>query len=148
MRGSLGDQALKRVGARQIEFTSSSFLVESASDAATKFAGDEVGKVYSRSTNPTVRGFELRLAALGESEYAVATASGISAILALCVTHLREGDHVLCPRYIFGTVSLFENTLGKFGVDITVVSPTQANAWREAATTKTRLWFLRRHRIR
>ncbi len=65
MRGSLGDQALKRVGARQIEFTSSSFLVESASDAATKFAGDEVGNVYSRSTNPTVRRFELRLAALG-----------------------------------------------------------------------------------
>ena len=85
---------------------------------------------------------------LGGGKYAVATASGISAILALCVTHLREGDHVLCPRYIFGTVSLFENTLGKFGVDITVVSPTRADAWREAATTKTRLWFFGRHRIR
>ena len=124
-------------------FTSSSFLFESASDAAAKFSGDEVGNVYSRYTNPTVRGFEQRLAALEEGECAVATASGMSAILALCMTHLRSGDHVLCSRDVFGaTVSLFDNTLRKFGVDVTFVSLTQVDAWRAAATSKTRLLFL------
>ena len=124
-------------------FTSSSFLFESASDAAAKFSGDEVGNVYSRYTNPTVRGFEQRLAALEEGECAVATASGMSAILALCMTHLRAGDHVLCSRDVFGaTVSLFDNTLRKFGVDVTFVSLTQVDAWRAAATSKTRVLFL------
>ncbi|MAV68774.1 MAG: O-succinylhomoserine sulfhydrylase [Cellvibrionales bacterium TMED122] len=124
-------------------FTSSSFLFESASDAAAKFSGDEVGNVYSRYTNPTVRGFEQRLAALEEGECAVATASGMSAILALCMTHLRAGDHVLCSRDVFGaTVSLFDNTLRNFGVDVTFVSLTQAHAWSVAATSKTRLLFL------
>ena len=124
-------------------FTSSSFLFESASDAAAKFSGDEVGNVYSRYTNPTVRGFEQRLAALEEGECAVATASGMSAILALCMTHLRAGDHVLCSRDVFGaTVSLFDNTLRNFGVDVTFVPLTQADAWRAAAGSKTRLLFL------
>ncbi len=124
-------------------FTSASFLFESASDAAAKFSGDEVGNVYSRYTNPTVRGFEQRLAALEEGECAVATASGMSAILALCMTHLRAGDHVLCSRDVFGaTVGLFDNTLRKFGVDVTFVSLTQVDAWRAAATSKTRLLFL------
>ena len=124
-------------------FTSSSFLFESASDAAAKFSGDEVGNVYSRYTNPTVRGFEQRLAALEEGECAVATASGMSAILALCMTHLRAGDHVLCSRDVFGaTVSLFDNTLRKFGVDVTFVSLNQVDAWRAATTSKTRLLFL------
>ena len=73
----------------------------------------------------------------------MATASGMSAILALCMTHLRAGDHVLCSRDVFGaTVSLFDNTLRKFGVDVTFVSLTQVDAWRAAATSKTRLLFL------
>ena len=120
-------------------FISSSFLFESASDAAAKFSGDDVGNVYSRYTNPTVRGFEQRLAALEEGECAVATASGMSAILALCMTHLRAGDHVLCSRDVFGaTVSLFDNTLRNFGVDVTFVPLTQADAWRAAAGPKNR----------
>ena len=85
--------------------------------------------MYSRYTNPTVRGFEQWLAALEEGECAVATASGMSAILALCMTHLRAGDHVLCSRDVFGArVSLFGNRLRKLGVDITFVSLTQADA--------------------
>ena len=73
----------------------------------------------------------------------MATASGMSAILALCMTHLRAGDHVLCSRDVFGaTVSLFDNTLRNFGVDVTFVPLTQADAWRVAAGSKTRLLFL------
>lgn len=124
-------------------FTSSSFLFETAEDAAAKFSGDTTGNVYSRYTNPTVRGFEERLAALEQGEHAVATASGMAAIMALCLTHLKAGDHVLCSRDVFGaTVGLFENTLKKFGVSVTFVPLTDIGGWRDAATSKTRLLFL------
>ena len=124
-------------------FTSSSFLFETAEDAAAKFSGETTGNVYSRYTNPTVRGFEERLAALEQGERAVATASGMAAILALCLTHLKAGDHVLCSRDVFGaTVGLFENTLKKFGVSVSFVSLTEVGAWRDAATSNTRLLFL------
>ena len=124
-------------------FTSSSFLFETAEDAAAKFSGETTGNVYSRYTNPTVRAFEERLAALEQGERAVATASGMAAILALCLTHLKAGDHVLCSRDVFGaTVGLFENTLKKFGVSVSFVSLTEIGAWRDAATSNTRLLFL------
>jgi len=124
-------------------FTSSSFLFESAEDAAAKFAGDAVGNVYSRYTNPTVRNFETRLAALEGGEAAVGTASGMAAILAVCMTHLSGGDHVVCSRDIFGaSVGLFQNVLRKFGVDVSFVALTDVDAWRAALTPKTRLLFL------
>jgi O-succinylhomoserine sulfhydrylase len=119
-------------------FTSSSFLFESAEDAEAKFAGEIAGNVYSRYTNPSVRGFEERLCALEQGEVAAATASGMSAILALCMAHLRSGDHVLCSQDVFGaTVGLFDNVLKKFGVEVTFVPLTQIDAWRDAATPRT-----------
>ena len=124
-------------------FTSSSFLFESAEDAEAKFSGEIAGNVYSRYTNPTVRSFEERLCALEQGEVAAATASGMSAILALCMTHLRSGDHVLCSQDVFGaTVGLFDNVLKKFGVEVSFVPLTQVDAWRDAATPRTRLLFL------
>ena len=124
-------------------FTSSSFVFDSAEDAAAKFSGDSAGNVYSRYTNPTVRGFEERLAALEQGEAAIATASGMSAIFALCMAHLKAGDHVLCSRDVFGaTVGLFENTLQKFGVSVSFVPLTDIDQWRAAARNNTRLLFL------
>ncbi len=124
-------------------FTSSSFVFDSAEDAAAKFSGDAAGNVYSRYTNPTVRGFEERLAALEQGEAAVATASGMSAIFALCMAHLKAGDHVVCSRDVFGaTVGLFENTLQKFGVSVSFVPLTDIDQWRAAARNNTRLLFL------
>lgn len=124
-------------------FTSSSFVFDSAEDAAAKFSGDAAGNVYSRYTNPTVRGFEERLAALEQGEAAVATASGMSAIFALCMAHLKAGDHVVCSRDVFGaTVGLFENTLQKFGVSVSFVPLTDIDQWRAAARDNTRLLFL------
>ena len=124
-------------------FTSSSFVFDSAEDAAAKFSGDAAGNVYSRYTNPTVRGFEERLAALEQGEAAVATASGMSAIFALCMAHLKAGDHVVCSRDVFGaTVGLFENTLQKFGVSVSFVPLTDLDQWRAAARNNTRLLFL------
>ena len=124
-------------------FTSSSFLFDSPEDAAAKFAGEVDGNVYSRYTNPTVRTFEERLAALEQGDAAVATASGMSAILALCLTHLKAGDHVLCSRDVFGaTVGLFQNTLQKFGVEVSFVPLSDPDQWRGAAKSNTRMLFI------
>ncbi|MEK9927123.1 MAG: PLP-dependent transferase, partial [Halieaceae bacterium] len=103
-------------------FATSSFIFESAEDAAEKFLGQEGANVYSRYTNPTVRMLEQRLAALEQGEVAVATASGMAAILSVCMAFLQSGDRVVCSRDVFGsTVGLFHNYMSKFGVDVCFV---------------------------
>ncbi|MCB1749615.1 MAG: O-succinylhomoserine sulfhydrylase [Gammaproteobacteria bacterium] len=124
-------------------FLTSSFCFESAAQAAARFAGEEPGNVYSRFTNPTVRAFEERLAALEGGERAIATASGMSAILSLVMAVLGAGDHVVASRSIFGTsVSLFSNVLPRFGVQASLVDLTDLDAWRAAITPATRMLFL------
>lgn len=124
-------------------FLSSSFCFESAAQAAARFAGEEDGNVYSRFTNPTVRAFERRLAALEGGERCIATASGMSAILSLAMATLAAGDAVVASRSIFGTsVSLFKNVLGRFGIETTFVDVTDTQAWAEAVTPATRMLFL------
>jgi len=123
-------------------FLTSSFLFDDAEQAARRFAGQEEGYVYSRFSNPTVRMFEQRLAALEGGEDCLATASGMSAILTLCLAHLTAGDHILCGSNVFGaTVQLFSNVLGRFGIETTYVSGSDPAAWRSAARPRTRLLF-------
>jgi O-succinylhomoserine sulfhydrylase len=123
-------------------FLTSSFVFESAAQAAARFAGAEEGNVYSRFTNPTVRMFEERLAALEGAEDCLATSSGMAAILAICLATLRSGDHVICGANVFGaTVQLFTNLLSRFGIETTFVNAVDPAAWRAAATPRTRLLF-------
>ncbi len=124
-------------------FPTSSYVFESARQAAARFSGDEVGNIYSRFTNPTVRSFEQRLAALESAECCVATASGMSAILSTCMGLLKSGDHVVCSASVFGTtVVLFETILSRFGLETTFVPLTNEQAWFEAMRPETRLLFL------
>src|SRR5258706_2952543 len=124
-------------------YLTSSFIFESASQAATRFAGSEEGMVYSRYTNPTVAMFQDRLAALEGAESSVATSSGMAAILATALVHLKAGDHVVCSNAVFGaTIQLFNNILGRFGIQTTYVSPTNVDDWRAALRPNTRLLFL------
>ena len=103
-------------------FATSSYVFENAAEAAARFAGDSPGNVYSRYTNPTVRSFEQRLAALEGAEAAVGTASGMAAILSTAMALLKSGDHVVCSRDVFGTTTnLFGKYLAKFGVEVTFV---------------------------
>jgi O-succinylhomoserine sulfhydrylase len=123
-------------------FLTSSFVFDSAQQAARRFAGQEDGYVYSRFSNPTVRMFEQRLAALEGGQDCLATASGMSAILTLCLAHLKAGDHVLCGANVFGaTVQLFSNLLARFGVETSYVQGSDPSAWRAAARPRTRLMF-------
>jgi O-succinylhomoserine sulfhydrylase len=124
-------------------YLSSSFVFESAAQAAARFSGGEAGPVYSRFTNPTVAMFQERLAALEGAETCLATASGMSAILMTAMSLLRSGDHVVCSNAVFGaTVTLFDGLLRRFGVETSFVAATDAAAWRGALRPKTRLLFL------
>lgn len=124
-------------------FTTSSYVFDSAEAAAARFSGEDPGNVYSRYTNPTVRIFEERIAALEGAEQAAATASGMSAILGVCLALLQSGDHIICSRSVFGTTTVvFNKYLSKFGVDVSFVNATDYDEWAEAVTDKTRLLFL------
>ena len=124
-------------------FTTSSYVFDSAQHAAERFSGEEAGNVYSRYTNPTVRMFEERLASLEGAEDCVATASGMSAILSVCMAHLNAGDHVVCSRDVFGTTrTLFARYLQKFGVEVSFVPLVPVEGWAEAIRSNTRLLYL------
>lgn len=124
-------------------FFTSSYVFRSAADAAARFAGDVPGNVYSRYTNPTVRAFEERIAALEGAEQAVATASGMAAILATVMSLCSAGDHVLVSRSVFGaTVSLFEKYFKRFGIQVDYVPLTDFAAWESAFKENTRLVFV------
>jgi len=124
-------------------FPTSSYVFASAAEAAARFSGDLPGNIYSRFTNPTVRTFEQRLAALEGAETCVATASGMSAILSTCLGMLKAGDHIVSSRSIFGTTTmLFTNYLGKLGIETSFVDLTDIADWEAAIRPQTRLLFL------
>ena len=124
-------------------FLTSSFVFKDARQAAARFAGEDEGMVYTRYTNPTVSMLQDRLAALEGAESCVATASGMAAILATAMVHLKSGDHVVCSNAVFGaTIQLFNNILGRFGVETTYVAPTRVDDWRRALRKNTRLFYL------
>ncbi len=124
-------------------FPTSSYVFPSAAEAAARFKGESKGNIYSRFTNPTVRTFEQRLAALEGGESCVATASGMSAILSTFIALLKSGDHVVSSRSIFGTtVVLFNKYLQPFGVETSFVNLTDIDAWKAAIRPETRILFL------
>ncbi|MDF1693368.1 MAG: O-succinylhomoserine sulfhydrylase [Zhongshania sp.] len=124
-------------------FTTSSYVFGSAAEAAARFSGEQPGNVYSRYTNPTVRTFEERIAALEGGEMGVATSSGMAAILSTCMALLKAGDHIVCSRSVFGTTTvLLTKFLGKLGIRTSFVDLVNPEAWRAAICADTRLLFL------
>lgn len=124
-------------------FLTSSYVFRSAAEAAACFAGEQQGNVYSRYMNPTVRNFEERIAALEGAEQAVATASGMAAILATVMSLCGAGDHILVSRSVFGaTVSLFDKYFSRFGVQVDYVDLSDIDGWRAACKPNTRMLFV------
>jgi O-succinylhomoserine sulfhydrylase len=124
-------------------YLTSSFVFESAAQAADRFCNNAPGNIYSRFTNPTVTAFQERLAALEGAGACVATASGMSAILATAMATLKAGDHVVCSSGVFGaTVQMLNNILAKFGVETTYADGGDPKAWRAAMKSNTKLVFL------
>lgn len=124
-------------------FFTSSYVFRTAADAAATFAGDMPGNVYSRYTNPTVHAFEERIAALEGGEQAVATSTGMSAILATVMSLCSAGDHVLVSKSVFGsTISLFEKYFKRFGVQVDYVPLAELSGWDAAIKPNTKLLFV------
>lgn len=123
-------------------FLTSSFTQPDSETAARRFAGEEDGYIYSRFSNPTVASMEQRLAALEGMEACVGTASGMGAILLLCMGLLKAGDHVVCSRSVFGsTIKLLGTEFARFGVETSFVSQTDVAEWKAAVRPTTKLFF-------
>jgi O-succinylhomoserine sulfhydrylase len=123
-------------------YLTSGFLQPDAETMAYRFANPQEGYTYGRTSNPTVTSFEQRLAALEGTEAAIGTATGMAAILLLCMGVLKAGDHVICSRSVFGsTLNLFAKEFGKFGVASTFVSQTDLEEWKAAVRPNTKLLF-------
>ncbi|GAA6130126.1 O-succinylhomoserine sulfhydrylase [Halopseudomonas sabulinigri] len=124
-------------------FLTSSYVFRSAAEAAACFSGESGGNVYSRYMNPTVRNFEERIALMEQAEQAVATASGMAAILATVMSLCSAGDHILVSRSVFGsTVTLCEKYLKRFGIEVDYVPLSDIAAWQAACKPNTRMMFL------
>ncbi|ARB46153.1 O-succinylhomoserine sulfhydrylase [Alloalcanivorax xenomutans] len=124
-------------------FLTSSFVYDSAAQAAARFSGEEPGNVYSRFTNPTVAAFEQRLAAMEGAEKGVALASGMAAISSTFLALLAPGDHIVSSRSVFGTTNVvFDRYLKKFQVETTMVDLADLEQWRAAIRPETKVLFL------
>lgn len=123
-------------------YLTSSFVQTDCTSAARRFANEEPGYTYTRTANPTVASFERRLAAMEGTECAVATGTGMSAILLMALTVLKSGDHVVASQSMFGsTLKLLGSEMARFGVETTFVSQTDVQAWEAAIRPNTRLLF-------
>lgn len=123
-------------------FATSSFVFDSAEQAAARFSNQEAGNVYSRFSNPTVAVFEKRLAELEGAEACVGTASGMSAMLTICLTGLKAGDHIVSSRSIFGaSYMLLSNLLSNFGINSTFVDLVDLTQWQTAINNETKMVF-------
>ncbi|MFZ1444402.1 MAG: O-succinylhomoserine sulfhydrylase [Candidatus Dechloromonas phosphoritropha] len=124
-------------------YLTSSFVFKDAAQAARRFSGEESGNVYARFSNPTVTTFEQRLAVLEGAEDCIATASGMSAIMATVLAHLKNGDHIVASTSLFGaTVQLFSNIMPRTGITTSFVAQTDPAAWAAAIRPETKLFFL------
>ncbi|MDG1819382.1 MAG: O-succinylhomoserine sulfhydrylase [Porticoccaceae bacterium] len=123
-------------------FLSSSYVFENAEMAAKHFSNELQGNVYSRYTNPTVRTFEQRLAAMEGGEQAVATSSGMAATLSVVMALLESGDHIICSQDVFGSTRvMLNNYITKFGVEVTYVALTDLDSWQQAVQPNTKMLF-------
>ncbi|TDQ43987.1 O-succinylhomoserine sulfhydrylase [Tepidicella xavieri] len=123
-------------------YLTSGYVQPSAEASARRFAGEEEGYTYGRSGNPTVTSFEQRLAALEGTEACMATASGMAAIMLMCFSLLKAGDHVVYSRSMFGSsLKLIGSEFARFGVESTAVPQTDLAAWKAAVRPHTRLLF-------
>ena len=130
-------------GSRSVPiYQTTSYVFDSAQQAANRFAMEEAGYVYSRMHNPTTTVFEERLASLEGAVGAVATSSGMAAQFLAFMTLLRPGDEVVASSYLYGgTITQLAHTLKKLSVNVTFVDQDDFSSWEKAITPKTRLLY-------
>lgn len=132
------------VGARAVPiYQTTSYVFQSAEEAAHLFELKQYGNIYSRISNPTTAVFEERVASLEGGAGAVALASGMAAEFGTIMTLMQPGDHLVASTQLYGgTLTLFAHTLKKLSIDVTFVDPSDLEAWEAAFTPKTRAMFV------
>jgi len=124
-------------------FATSSFVFDDAEHMRALFANEETGNIYSRFTNPSVREFELKMAALEEGENCIATSTGMAAIFATFASLLKSGDHLLMSRAVFGsTFKINDDYLAKWGIEYDYLDPLDIHQWAIVVKTNTKLLYL------
>ena len=124
-------------------YQTSIFAFDTVAQGAARFAGEEPGYVYSRLGNPTVRELERRMAILEGTGAALATASGMAAISAALLHHLKAGDHLVTTAALYGcTYALINNHLRDLGIAVTMVAEPSEEAIEAALRPETRVIYL------
>ena len=139
--GFAGD---RETGATAVPICQSvSYAYRSAQDLADVFDGKTPGYIYTRIANPTTSALEARLTQLEDGIGCIATSSGMAAIASVVMGLVRTGDKIIAASGIFGgTVSLFENTLGRFGLETVLVDAADTKNFAKAIDDKTKLIFV------
>ncbi|MHC4204697.1 MAG: O-acetylhomoserine aminocarboxypropyltransferase/cysteine synthase family protein [Planctomycetota bacterium] len=120
-----------------------SYAYNTAQGLADAFAGRTPGYIYTRIANPTTTALETRLTELEDGVGCIATSSGMAAIASVVMGLAGAGDHIVAAAGIFGgTVSLFENTLARFGIKTTLVDVAETNNFANAINSRTKLIFI------
>jgi len=114
----------------------------SARELAAVFQGERAGHVYGRQGNPTTDALERRISLMEDAPGSVCFATGMAAIASLFIAMLKQGDHVVASRFLFGNTSSLLRTLQGIGVDASFVDATEARHVACALRPATRLVFV------
>jgi len=142
VHGGFAEEALFGASAVPV-YQTVSYAYKTAQDLADAFESKTPGYIYTRIANPTTVALETRLTELEGGIGCIATSSGMAAIASVVMGLLRAGDHIVAATGIFGgTVSLFKNTLRRFGINTTLVDVADTNNFEKAINHKTKLIFV------
>ena len=138
-----GQQPDPTTGARAMPiYQTTSFVFEDTDHAATLFALQRFGNIYTRIMNPTTAAFEERVAALEGGRGALATGSGQAAQFLTIFTLMGQGDKIVAANTLYGgTVTQFDISLRKLGIDTTFVDPSDPENFRKAITPRTKALY-------
>jgi O-succinylhomoserine sulfhydrylase len=124
-------------------FMNSGFCYDNAEIAESRFNGVAPGYVYSRYLNPTLHMLEERLALMEGAPACCVMGSGMAAVFASLMSHLRTGDHVIAHRVLFGSCHyILAEICPRFGIEVSLIDGTQASAWDAAFKPNTKAVFI------
>jgi len=124
-------------------YLTSSFIFDNAEQGRAVFAEEESAMVYSRYANPNTTEFINKVCVMEEAEAGLAFASGMGAVFGSLATFIKQGDHIVSSRAIFGsTHQLFTQLFPRWGVTTSYVDAVDQKAWEEAIQPNTKIIFL------
>jgi len=124
-------------------YLTSSFIFDSAEQGRAIFAEEEAGNVYSRYSNPNTTELINKVCAMEGAEAGLAFSSGMAAVFASFAALLKNGDHIVACRAVFGsTHQLFTRLFPRWGITTTYVDAAEPETWEKAIQPNTRMIFL------